>query len=426
MAIKQTLRAIFPCCFRPKTSHSEKKQHALKQHSSQRISISDFSNPDSPLSINDLSTSLIGSNLHVFCLAELKMITRDFSTGNYLGEGGFGTVHKGFTRDGMRPGLEARSVAVKLMDLDGTQGHKEWLAEVIFLGQLRHPNLVKLIGYCCEDEQRLLVYEYMALGSLENQLFRKHAIPLPWTRRMKVAVGAAKGLAFLHGEEKPVIYRDFKTSNILLDSDYTAKLSDFGLAKDGPEGDNTHVTTRVMGTHGYAAPEYIMTGHLTKKSDVYSFGVVLTELLTGRRATDKSRPSREQNLVEWARPLLRDPLKNLDHLIDPSLAGRYPLAAATTAAAVAGRCLSHHPKSRPTMDDVVKVLEPLGDSDNKAEPDGSFVKERESRKDGERAEALKKGGGDVRLKVRRRRRSARSRAVHSDTALYKAQRIGWE
>uniref|UniRef100_A0A0D9X1F1 Protein kinase domain-containing protein n=1 Tax=Leersia perrieri TaxID=77586 RepID=A0A0D9X1F1_9ORYZ len=231
-------------------------------------------------------------------------------------------------------------------------------AEVIFLGQLRHPNLVKLVGYCCEDENRLLVYEYMEHGSLENHLFKQIPAVLPWSTRLNIAVGAAKGLAFLHDAEKPVIYRDFKASNILLDSDYKAKLSDFGLAKDGPEGDDTHVSTRVMGTHGYAAPEYIMTGHLTAKSDVYSFGVVLLEILTGRRAVDKTRPNREQSLVEYARPALRDPLR-LARIMDPALDGRYSPAAAREAAAVAYRCLSGSPKNRPDMSAVVDALQPL-------------------------------------------------------------------
>nr|GME14084.1 serine/threonine-protein kinase At5g01020-like [Ipomoea batatas] len=177
---------------------------------------------------------------------------------------------------------------------------------------------------------------------------------------MKIALGAAKGLAFLHEAEKPVIYRDFKGSNILLDSDYNAKLSDFGLAKDGPEGDDTHVSTRVMGTHGYAAPEYIMTGHLTAASDVYSFGIVLLELLTGRRAIDKTKPQREQNLADWARPQLKDPRK-LRRILDPRLEGMYSEAGAQKAALLAYECLSHRSKSRPTMSTVVKTLEPLKD-----------------------------------------------------------------
>ncbi|XP_066399490.1 serine/threonine-protein kinase RIPK-like [Miscanthus floridulus] len=310
------------------------------------------------VSPEDLSLSLVGSNLHVFTIAELRAVTRDFSMTNFIGEGGFGPVYKGYVDDKTKPGLAAQSVAVKLLDLEGGQGHTEWLTEVFFLGQLRHPHLVKLIGYCYEDEHRLLVYEFMTRGSLEKHLFKKYAASLPWSTRLKIAIGAAKGLAFLHEAEKPVIYRDFKTSNILLDSDYKAKLSDFGLAKDGPEDDETHVSTRVMGTQGYAAPEYIMTGHLTAKSDVYGFGVVLLELLSGRKAVDKSRPPREQSLVDWARPYLTD-ARRLDRVIDPALAGQYSTRAAHKAAAVAHQCVALNPKSRPHMSAVVDALEPL-------------------------------------------------------------------
>ncbi|XP_058105923.1 probable serine/threonine-protein kinase PBL16 isoform X2 [Magnolia sinica] len=236
--------------------------------------------------------------------------------------------------------------------------YSELKAEVIFLGQLSHPNLVKLIGYCCEDEHRVLIYEFMARGSVENNLFSRILLPLPWTIRMKIAFGAAKGLAFLHEAEKPVIYRDFKTSNILLDMDYNAKLSDFGLAKDGPVGDKSHVSTRVMGTYGYAAPEYIMTGHLTARSDVYSFGVVLLELLTGRKSLDKSRPAREQNLTDWALPLLSEK-KKLLNIVDPRLEGDYPIKGVHKAAMLAYHCLNRNPKARPLMRDIVDSLEPL-------------------------------------------------------------------
>jgi len=320
-----------------------------------RLSFTELSGMVSP---EDLSLSLVGSNLHVFTIAELRAVTRDFSMTNFIGEGGFGPVYKGYVDDKTKPGLRAQPVAVKLLDLEGSQGHTEWLTEVIFLGQLRHPHLVKLIGYCYEDEHRLLVYEFMTRGSLEKHLFKKYAASLPWSTRLKIAIGAAKGLAFLHEAEKPVIYRDFKTSNILLDSDFKAKLSDFGLAKDGPEDDETHVSTRVMGTQGYAAPEYIMTGHLTAKSDVYGYGVVLLELLTGRRSVDKSRPPREQSLVEWARPYLTD-ARRLDRVMDPNLAGQYSGRAAHKAAAVAHQCVSLNPKSRSHMSAVVEALEPL-------------------------------------------------------------------
>ncbi|WOL14207.1 hypothetical protein Cni_G22987 [Canna indica] len=339
--------------------YGQPKKMTQQVSSFPRLALSDLSRPTGMLSPEDLSTTLVGSNLHVFTLAELKAVTQGFSPGNFLGKGGFGPVYKGFVDEKVKPGLKAQPVAVKLLDLEGAQGHKEWLAEVIFLGQLRHEHLVKLIGYCFEHEHRLLVYEFMTRGSLENHLFKRNSTALPWSTRLNIAIGAAKGLAFLHGIEKPVIYRDFKASNILLDSDYQAKLSDFGLAKYGPEGDDTHVSTsRVMGTQGYAAPEYIMTGHLTAKSDVYSFGVVLLELLTGRRSVDKNRPMREQNLVEWARPCLSGRRK-LRRIMDPGLDGEYSVQGAQMAAAMAYQCLSKKPKSRPLMSAVVVTLELL-------------------------------------------------------------------
>ncbi|XP_022732579.1 probable serine/threonine-protein kinase PBL9 isoform X2 [Durio zibethinus] len=236
-------------------------------------------------------------------------------------------------------------------------------AEVNYLGQLYHPHLVKLIGYCLEDEHRLLVYEFMPRGTLENHLFRRGSYfqPLSWSLRLKVALDAAKGLAFLHSAETKVIYRDFKTSNILLDSNYNAKLSDFGLAKDGPTGDKSHVSTRVIGTYGYAAPEYLATGHLTARSDVYSFGVVLLEMLTGRRAVDKNRPSGERNLVEWAKPCLANKRK-MYRILDNRLEAQYSTEGAYKAATLALRCLSTDAKFRPSMNEVVTALEQLQDS----------------------------------------------------------------
>ncbi|KAJ0983806.1 hypothetical protein J5N97_002162 [Dioscorea zingiberensis] len=368
---KFVLKALIGCYGKAKVRPQPRSRKCAPHASSLplRQSLSNLSN-SSLLSPEDLSLSLIGSNLFVFSLAELKAVTDNFSKNHFLGEGGFGPVYKGYVDEKVKPGLKSQPVAVKLLDQDGVQGHKEWLAEVILLGQLRHPNLVKLIGYCCEDEHRLLVYEFMPRGSLEVHLFKRFFTFLPWSTRLKIAIGAAKGLAFLHEAEKQVIYRDFKASNILLDSDFKAKLSDFGLAKDGPEGDNTHVSTRVMGTHGYAAPEYIMTGHLTAKSDVYSFGVVLLELLTGRKAFDKTRPLKEQNLVEWARPQLTDARK-LDQIIDPCLDNQYSYEGAQKAAQIAYHCLNRKPKTRPEMRDVVKALETVEDLGET--PKGVFV-----------------------------------------------------
>ncbi|KAH1265697.1 putative serine/threonine-protein kinase PBL9 [Glycine max] len=309
------------------------------------------------------------SNLKSYSYNELKMATKNFCPDSVLGEGGFGSVFKGWIDEHSlavtRPGT-GMVIAVKKLNQDSFQGHKEWLAEINYLGQLQNPNLVKLIGYCLEDQHRLLVYEYMPKGSVENHLFRRgsHFQQLSWTLRLKISLGAARGLAFLHSTETKVIYRDFKTSNILLDTNYNAKLSDFGLARDGPTGDKSHVSTRVMGTHGYAAPEYLATGHLTAKSDVYSFGVVLLEMLSGRRAIDKNRPSGEQCLVEWAKPYLSNK-RRVFRVMDSRLEGQYSLTQAQRAATLAFQCLSVEPKYRPNMDEVVKALEQLRESNDK-------------------------------------------------------------
>lgn len=310
-----------------------------------------------------LRTSTSNNNLRPFSFSVLRAATRNFRPDSVLGEGGFGCVFKGWIDEqgfmATRPGT-GLVIAVKKLNLEGLQGHKEWLAEVHFLGQLYHANLVRLIGFCAEDDHRLLVYEFMQRGSLENHLFRRgnYNQELSWAIRIKIAVGAARGLAFLHEAERPVIYRDFKTSNILLDLHYNAKLSDFGLAKDGPTGDKTHVSTRVMGTYGYAAPEYVATGHLTARSDVYSFGVVLLEILTGRRAVDKHKPGGEQNLVEWAKPYLNDKRK-VFRIIDPRLEGQYSMKGAHRVATLAFSCLYADPRMRPLMKDIVELLEPL-------------------------------------------------------------------
>lgn len=311
-----------------------------------------------PENVEDLQQNPGISDLDIFKYDEMKLATKHFRPKQVLGEGGFGIVYKGVIDEHVRPGYKTTYVAIKELDPEGLQGDREWLAEMIYLGQLRHPNLVKLIGYCCEDDHRLLVYEYMESGSLEKHLYPRMCATLTWSRRMKVALDAARGLAFLHEADMPVIYRDLKTSNILLDADFNAKLSDFGLAKDGPMGDQTHVSTRVLGTYGYAAPEYVMTGHLTARSDVYSYGVVLLEMLVGRRAIDKTRPSREYNLVEWARPLLNHN-KKLFKILDPRLEVQYSSKTVVKVATLAYQCLSQNPKERPLMSQVVEILEAL-------------------------------------------------------------------
>ncbi|CAN6472271.1 unnamed protein product [Victoria cruziana] len=287
-----------------------------------------------------------------FTFRELATATKNFRQECLIGEGGFGRVYKG------RIETTGQVVAVKQLDRNGLQGNREFLVEVLMLSLLHHANLVNLIGYCAEGDQRLLVYEFMPLGSLEDHLhdLPPDKEPLDWTTRMKIAAGAAKGLEYLHHKANPpVIYRDFKSSNILLDEEFHPKLSDFGLAKLGPTGDKSHVSTRVMGTYGYCAPEYAMTGQLTVKSDVYSFGVVLLELITGRRAFDSSRLQHEQNLVAWARPLFNDRRK-FPKMADPRLQGRFPMRGMFQAIAVAAMCLHEQAATRPLIGDVVTAL----------------------------------------------------------------------
>ncbi|XP_049365348.1 probable serine/threonine-protein kinase PIX13 [Solanum verrucosum] len=302
-------------------------------------------------------------NLKIYSFSDLKLCTKNFKPDSVLGIGGFGTVYKGWVDEKTLAPTKAGTgmiVAIKKLNSESTQGFEEWQSEVNFLGRLSHPNLVKLLGYCHEDKELLLVYEFMPKGSLENHLFRRSAAiePLSWDLRLKIAIGAARGLAFLHTSEKKVIYRDFKASNILLDGNYNAKISDFGLAKLGPSGSNSHVTTRVMGTYGYAAPEYVETGHLYVKSDVYGFGVVVLELLTGLRALDTKRPNGEEKLVDWVKPMLSNKRK-LKSIMDARMEGQYSSKAATLAAQITQKCLEGDPKNRPSMKEVMNVLEQI-------------------------------------------------------------------
>ncbi|XP_042005557.1 probable serine/threonine-protein kinase PBL23 [Salvia splendens] len=289
----------------------------------------------------------------IFTFHDLSVATNNFDADNLVGEGGFGRVYKGHVQG------KNEEVAVKQLDRNGFQGNKEFLVEVMMLSLLHHQNLVNLVGYCSEGDQRILVYEYMLHGSLEDHLLNlsPEKKPLSWDVRMKVAHGAARGLEYLHETASPpVIYRDFKASNILLDANFNPKLSDFGLAKIGPVGGRPQVSTRVMGTYGYCAPEYAATGQLTTKSDVYSFGVVFLEMITGRRVIDNDRPSQEQNLIEWAQPLFKDK-KKFHTMADPLLEGEYPEKSLYQALAIAAMCLQEDAPPRPLISDVVTALE---------------------------------------------------------------------
>ncbi|XP_009594763.1 putative serine/threonine-protein kinase PBL19 [Nicotiana tabacum] len=312
----------------------------------------------SPRSFSDLYEGK-AQNLRVFTFSELKQATNNFNRLLKIGEGGFGCVYKGTIKPADGKG-ESTVVAIKKLNRDGYQGHKQWVAEVQFLGVVDHPNLVKLFGYCAVDGergiQRLLVYEFMSNRSLEDHLFNTAFPVLSWKRRLQIALGAAEGLTYLHEElEVQVIYRDFKSSNVLLDDDFMPKLSDFGLAREGPTGMHTHVSTAVVGTWGYAAPDYIETGHLTAKSDVWSFGVVLYEILTGRRSLERNRPKSEHKLLEWVKRYPADSRK-FGMIMDPRLENQYSLNAARKIAKLADICLLKSAKDRPKMSQVVETL----------------------------------------------------------------------
>ncbi|KAL0461058.1 UNVERIFIED_CONTAM: Receptor-like serine/threonine-protein kinase ALE2 [Sesamum latifolium] len=306
--------------------------------------------------VSSTSASLISAmpasvlSVKTFTLVELEKATEKFSPTKVLGEGGFGRVYHGILDDGTE-------VAVKLLTRDNQNGDREFIAEIEMLSRLHHRNLVKLIGICIEGRTRCLVYELVPNGSVESHLHGadRSKGPLDWDARLKIALGAARGLAYLHEDSNPrVIHRDFKASNVLLEDDFTPKVSDFGLAREATEGSH-HISTRVMGTFGYVAPEYAMTGHLLVKSDVYSYGVVLLELLSGRKPVDMSQSPGQENLVTWARPLLTS-REGLEQLVDPSLAGSYNFDDMAKVAAIASMCVHPEVTHRPFMGEVVQAL----------------------------------------------------------------------
>ncbi|KAK9902498.1 hypothetical protein M0R45_001554 [Rubus argutus] len=324
------------------------------------IMLSSVSVPLTPRAEGDI---FLSPTLKSFSFNELKTATRNFRPDNTVGEGRFASVFKGWVNGNSltaaKPGT-GMVVAVKRLNEKSHRAHMKWLTEINYVRRLHHPNLVKLIGYCSEDDERLLVYEFVPRGSLDSRLFRSgsNLQPLSWTVRMKIALGAAKVLAFFHSDEAKVIYRNFQSSNILLDSDYNAKLCSLGLAT---RTDINRISRNFKGTRGYAAPEYLATGHLSAKCDVYGFGVVMLEMMTGKRAVDRSRPRGENNLVEWAKPYLVSKRK-IHRIIDVRVEGAYSIATACKAAKLASQCLSTNPKLRPNMNDVVKTLEQLQES----------------------------------------------------------------
>ncbi|KAG6572391.1 putative serine/threonine-protein kinase PBL23, partial [Cucurbita argyrosperma subsp. argyrosperma] len=295
--------------------------------------------------------------LQLFTFKQLYSATGGFSKSNVVGHGSFGCVYRGVLNDG-------RKVAIKLMDQAGKQGEEEFKVEVDLLSRLHSPYLLALLGYCSDNNHKVLVYEFMVNGGLQEHLYpvrrsNSVSVKLDWETRLRVSLEAAKGLEYLHEHvSHPVIHRDFKSSNVLLDKDLHAKVSDFGLAKIGSDKAGGHVSTRVLGTQGYVAPEYALTGHLTTKSDVYSYGVVLLELLTGRVPVDIKRAPGEASLVSWALPRLTD-REGVMHIMDPALEGRYSMKDVVQVAAIAAMCVQPEADYRPLMVDVVQSLVPL-------------------------------------------------------------------
>ncbi|EFJ36811.1 hypothetical protein SELMODRAFT_77393 [Selaginella moellendorffii] len=287
---------------------------------------------------------------HWFTLRDLEAATCGFSPDNVLGEGGYGIVYRGCLGDGT-------PVAVKSLLNNSGQAEKEFRVEVEAIGRVRHKNLVRLLGYCVEINYRMLVYEYVDNGNLEQWLHGPASIlnSPTWEVRMKIALGTAKALAYLHEALEPkVVHRDIKASNILLDAHWNAKISDFGLAKL-LGSDNSHVKTRVMGTFGYVAPEYANTGLLNERSDVYSFGVLLMEMITGRDPVDYSRPSAEVNLVDWVKLMVAS--RRSEEVADSRLDAKPSTRALKRALLVALRCVDPDAIKRPKMGYIVHMLE---------------------------------------------------------------------
>ncbi|KAL1217421.1 Receptor-like serine/threonine-protein kinase ALE2 [Cardamine amara subsp. amara] len=324
-----------------------------------------------------------------FTASEIVKATNNFDESRVLGEGGFGRVYEGVFDDGTK-------VAVKVLKRDDQQGSREFLAEVEMLSRLHHRNLVNLIGICIEDRNRSLVYELIPNGSVESHLhgIDKESSPLDWDARLKIALGAARGLAYLHEDSSPrVIHRDFKSSNILLEHDFTPKVSDFGLARNAlDDEDNRHISTRVMGTFGYVAPEYAMTGHLLVKSDVYSYGVVLLELLTGRKPVDMTQPPGQENLVSWTRSLLTS-TEGLAAIIDQSLGPEISFDSIAKVAAIASMCVQPEVSHRPFMGEVVQALKLVSNECDEAKELNSVTSiTQDDLRDDTRAESSYGGG----------------------------------
>lgn len=288
------------------------------------------------------------NNVRLFSHNALRSATRSFHPSNRIGRGGFGVVYKGVLRDGAE-------VAIKSLSAESKQGTKEFLTELSMISNIRHPNLVQLIGCCVEGDYRILVYEYLENNSLASALLGSNSscIELDWSKRAAICLGTATGLAFLHEDVKPrIVHRDIKASNVLLDENFLPKIGDFGLAKLFPDN-VTHVSTRVAGTVGYLAPEYALMGQLTKKADVYSFGVLVLEIISGRSSSKAAFGEELYLLLEWTWKLFTE--GRLLDVVDPDLVD-YPEDQIIRFMKVALFCTQAASQQRPDMNQVVRML----------------------------------------------------------------------
>ncbi|KAI3786632.1 hypothetical protein L1987_40455 [Smallanthus sonchifolius] len=298
----------------------------------------------------DVSIELLDvENMRLYTYKDLQVATAYFRPENKVGQGGFGSVYKGILKDGS-------VVAIKVLSADSRQGLREFLNEITVISYIQHENLVKLHGYCVEGDHRILVYGYLKNGSLDQTLLGDGhcSINFTWEVRRKICIGVAKGLAYLHEEVQPhIIHRDIKASNILLDDNFTPKISDFGLAKLFP-AHLTHVSTRIAGTQGYLAPEYAIRGQLTRKADIYSFGILLLEIVSGRPNQNRRLPVEEQYLLERVWQLYRE--GELTRLVDTSVEEDVDVDEACRYLKIGLLCTQSLPKSRPSMSNVMKML----------------------------------------------------------------------
>ncbi|XP_057482620.1 receptor-like protein kinase FERONIA [Actinidia eriantha] len=286
-----------------------------------------------------------------FSLPEIRAATNNFNSAFIIGRGGFGNVYKGYINGG------STQVAIKRLTPGSKQGVHEFMTEIAILSDLRHSHLVSLIGYCNEDHEMILVYEYMSRGTLRDHLYDSDNPPLSWKKRLQICIEAAKGLHYLHaGTKCMIIHRNVKTTNILLDDKWVTKVADFGLSKANPNNmSNTHISTVVKGTPGYLDPEYYRRQQLTEKSDVYSFGVVLFEVLCARRPLDNTLEKDQVNLADWARSCYEN--RTLDQIVDGNLEGEIAPECLKKFGEIAVSCLHDDGIKRPLMNEVVCSLE---------------------------------------------------------------------